>query len=200
VGESYRLLNNEHAHTILAKIANNTQGKERMTACMSEFNNAELKTNRWVFALYIGFFAGFIWGAFKIVEYFFKFTSLVPGFLIEPYFKHSFLMTWKGYLVGWASFILFSIIASFVYMVALAKWKGPWIGIIYGIAWWCVIYLGIGPLTGMMNWIYYLDWNTILTDFCLFVLWGLFIGYSIALEYTNEREREPEPTAAPSKA
>jgi len=26
---------------------------------------------------------------------------------------------------------------------------------------------------------------------CLFVLWGMFIGYSIALEFTDDRIREP---------
>src|SRR5687768_1205995 len=91
VGESYRLQNNEHAHTILAKTANHICGKERMAVCMSEFHDVKIKTNRWIFALYIGFFAGFIWGALKIVEYYFKFTSLVPGFLVELFFKHNFL-------------------------------------------------------------------------------------------------------------
>ncbi|MNR52325.1 hypothetical protein D3C85_1721510 [compost metagenome] len=81
-------------------------------------------------------------------------------------------------------------------MATLSKLPGPWIGIAYGVAWWALLYLLIGPWTGMMNWIYGLDRNTIITDLCLFILWGLFIGYSIALEYTEEREREPEMSKA----
>lgn len=159
---------------------------------MNVYNGKELKTNRWFFALYIGFFAGLIWGAVKIIGYFFKFTTVVPGFLVESFFKHEFLVTWQGYLTGWAFFTLFSIFASFFYMIVLAKLKGPWMGLAYGAIWWAAIYLFVGPLTGMMKWLYQLDSNTIISDFCLFILWGLFIGYSIALEYTEDRYSDSE--------
>lgn len=43
----------------------------------------------------------------------------------------------------------------------------------------------------MVLWINRLDWNTIVSDLCLFVLWGLFIGYTITMEFTEERNREP---------
>lgn len=149
------------------------------------------RTNRWKFSVYIGLWAGIIWGAVKIMEHFFKFTSLPPGFLVEPFFKRSFLLTWKGYMVGWGMFILFSIVAALLYTLLLSKVPGPWAGVGYGAMWWMLIFLLIGPVTGMMNWIAYMDWNTIITEICLFLVWGLFIGYSIALEFNDERIREP---------
>ncbi|MCR8633971.1 YqhR family membrane protein [Paenibacillus radicis (ex Xue et al. 2023)] len=149
------------------------------------------RSNKWTFSLYIGFFAGLLWGAVKMVEHYFHFTSLPPGFLVEPFFKNSFLLTWKGYLLGWAVFILFSIVATLLYTIFLAKAVGPWVGIMYGLAIWGIIFLLVGPITGMMNWIAFLDWNTILTEACLFMLWGLFIGYSIAFEFNDESVREP---------
>ncbi|MCS7461661.1 YqhR family membrane protein [Paenibacillus doosanensis] len=154
-------------------------------------NNGERRTNRWSFAVYIGLFAGLIWGAVKMLEHYLHFTSLPPGFLVEPFFKRSFLLSFQGYLLGWLIFILFSIFASLVYTLLLAKANGPWAGVAYGAIWWMLIFLLIGPVTGMMNWIAYLDWNTIITDFCLFIVWGLFIGYSISLEFTSEHKREP---------
>jgi uncharacterized membrane protein YagU involved in acid resistance len=163
---------------------------------MDVYNGKKTNTNRWFFALYIGFYAGLIWGAVKIIENYFHFTTIVPGFLVEPFFKHEFLMSWQGVLTGWAFFIVFSVIAAFVYMIVLSKVKGPWMGILYGAAWWGLLYLLIGPLAGMMYWVNKLDWNTIITDFCLFLLWGLFIGYTISLEFTDERNREPEPIIA----
>ncbi|WP_165971969.1 YqhR family membrane protein [Paenibacillus piri] len=151
------------------------------------------QTNRWTFAMNIGFFAGLFWGAVKIIEHYFHFTSLVPGFLVEPFFKRSFLLTWEGYLVGWAFFILFSMAATLLYTALFAKAVGPWVGVGFGMGVWALIFLLIGPVTGMMNWIAYLDWNTILTEACLFMLWGLFIGYSIAFELNDESVREPFP-------
>lgn len=149
------------------------------------------KTNKWFFSLYIGFFAGLFWGGLKMIQNYLHFTTLSPVFLIEPFYKHSFLMTWPGYLLGWSVFILFSMAASLLYALMLAKAKGPWYGLGYGLAWWAFIFLLIGPVTGMMNWIAFLDWNTILTDASLFLLWGMFIGYSISFEFTDERIREP---------
>lgn len=148
-------------------------------------------TNPWWFALYIGFYAGLIWGGLKMLENYFHFTSLSPGFLVEPFFKHSFLMTWQGYLLGFFFFILFSIGAALIYTVLLRKIKGPWLGMVYGLAWWVLIYLLIGPVVGMNAPIGQIDINTLVTDASLFLLWGLFIGYSISVEFTDERVREP---------
>jgi len=150
------------------------------------------RTGKWSFALYIGFFAGLLWGGLKCIEYYFHFTSLTPGFLLEPFFLHEFLISPAGFWVGWGAFTLFSIIASLLYALLMAKTKGPWFGIGYGVVWWGVIFLLIGPITGMTKWIAYMDLNTIVTDLCLFVLWGLFIGYSISFEFTDERSREPQ--------
>ncbi|MEK8132770.1 YqhR family membrane protein [Paenibacillus filicis] len=149
------------------------------------------KTGKWSFALYIGVFAGILWGGLKIIESYFHFTTLPPGFMLEPFFLHEYLTSVAGYWLGWGAFTLFSIVASLLYALLMAKTRGPWFGIGYGVAWWVFIFLLIGPLTGMTKWIAYMDLNTVLSDFCLFVLWGLFIGYSISFEFTDERSREP---------
>lgn len=147
-------------------------------------------TNRWTFALRLGIFAGLIWGAVKIVFYYLGFTKVIPGFMVEPFYQHAFLNSWKGHMVGWFYFIVISIIATYIYILFFYKIKGPWMGMVYGLLWWCFFYLIIGPLNAMMPRIDKLDWNTIITDFCLFILWGLFIGYTIAVEFTDERMRE----------
>ncbi|WP_426453371.1 YqhR family membrane protein [Paenibacillus sp. S-38] len=158
---------------------------------MGHRHHKKHQTNKWIFAVYIGFFAGVLWGGLKLIEHYFHFTVLTPGFLVEPFFLHSFLITWTGMLIGWGAFIALSIAASLAYALVLSKFQGPWYGIAYGMAWWGALYLLIGPLIGMMPWILYLDLNTILTDASLFALWGLFIGFSIAFEFTDERAREP---------
>ncbi|TCZ77437.1 hypothetical protein E0485_10605 [Paenibacillus albiflavus] len=150
-------------------------------------------TNRWFFAFYVGIFCGFIWGIVKIVQYYFKFTSIVIGFLVEPFYKHMYLTQWQGLLIGWGAFILFSIIASLIYVALFQHIKGTWLGMLYGGAWWCLLYLIIGPKVDMLEWISHYSWDTIITDFCLFVLWGLFIGYTIAVEFTNDRSRDTNP-------
>lgn len=158
---------------------------------MNERKDGQLKTRRLRYALYIGFFAGVLWGGVKIIEFAMRFTKVVPGFLLEPFMKHSFLISWPGILAGWACFIALSLVASLLYMLFMRKLPGPWYGIGYGLAWWVFLYLLIGPIAGMVKPVTQLDLNSFVADLCLFVLWGLFIGYSIAMEYTDEWSREP---------
>lgn len=150
----------------------------------------------WLFSLYIGFFAGLLWGSLKLLQFAMRYTDVVPGFLLEPFFLHSFLVTWQGLLLGYASFIGLSLAAALIYGLALRKLKGPWPGLVYGLAWWAALYLLVGPITGMVPAVTQIDINSLVTDMCLFAVWGMFIGYSIAFEFTDERSREPEMTRA----
>ena len=154
------------------------------------------RTNKWKFAVYIGFFAGIIWGGVTLIGNYFHLTLLPPGFLIEPFFSHSYLMTAHGYIMGWLAYIVASIMAALLYTAFFAKAKGPWYGIGYGLFWWCVIFLLIGPVSGMTSWIGAMDWNSLITELCLFVVWGMFIGYSISFEFTDERIRDPRESKA----
>lgn len=154
-------------------------------------SNHMKKTSKLIYALYIGFFAGLIWGGVKVLEFALRFTEVVPGFLLEPFMKHSFLASWQGVLTGWLSLIALSVVASFIYMWVMRRLPGPWYGIGYGLTWWCLLYLLVGPLTGMIPGVTQLDLNSFVSDLCLFTLWGMFIGYSIAVEFNDEWAREP---------
>lgn len=147
-------------------------------------------TNPWFFAIQIGFFAGLIWGTLKAGEYFLKFSKVPLAFFLKPALKPSVVNTAYGFWLGLMSFIVFSIIASLLYTALFRQSKGFWLGLIYGVGWWMLLYILIGPALKMIPPLRRLDWNSIITDFCLFLLWGMFIGYSIALEFTDERMRE----------
>ncbi|MRN53571.1 YqhR family membrane protein [Paenibacillus monticola] len=146
-------------------------------------------TNPWIFALELGYFAGLIWGGARWLMYTLHFTKVIPGFLAEPFFKHDFLMTPAGHLLGYLFFIGFSVVVSLLYVLILRKLKGPWPGMIYGVLWWSVLFLA-GSQYFLMQRPFRLPWNSIISEFCVFLLWGLFIGYTAAIEYTDERKRE----------
>ncbi|MBE0336002.1 YqhR family membrane protein [Paenibacillus sp. 23TSA30-6] len=144
------------------------------------------------FALELGFFAGLLWGLLRWLFYTLHFTVVAPGFLAEPFFKHSFMKTTAGHLVGLLFFIALSVVASLVYTWMFRRYKGPLPGIVYGLVWWVILFVLTGPKLGMMNPLHRLTWDSIYTEICVFILWGLFIGYTVAVEYTDERKREPE--------
>ncbi|WP_138493049.1 YqhR family membrane protein [Paenibacillus pinistramenti] len=149
-------------------------------------------TNFIWFSLELGFFAGVIWGAVHGFFYFMRFTVVVPGYLAEPFFRNSFLKTQPGYYIGWLFFIVFSMIASFLYTLLLRKLRGPWPGMLYGIWWWAIVFFVLSPLFSLTLPLRNLGWTTLISEFCLYLLWGLFIGYTAAIEYTDDRLREPK--------
>jgi hypothetical protein len=154
-------------------------------------SDTEGYTNPLTFCLSLGFFAGLIWGTIRGVAYWLKFTKLTPGLLADPFFRISFLKTGWGYAVGIGVFIVFSMICSLLYFALFGKIRGPHMGVVYGFLWWVVIFGFIGPLLGMSDKLTMIGWNTLFTELCIFLLWGIFIGYTIAFEFTDEASREP---------
>lgn len=154
--------------------------------------SASKSKNKWYFSLQIGFFAGLIWGGVKGLFYYMSFTTVLPGYLVEPFFKHQFLQTRPGYYLGWLFFTLFSIVAALIYTFAFRKMRGPIPGLVYGMIWWLIIFVALGPLFHMTEPLAKLPFNTQFSEFCIYLLWGLFIGYTTAEEYTDERAREPQ--------
>jgi hypothetical protein len=143
-----------------------------------------------VYAINIGFFAGLIWGSIRIVAYVLGFTEVVPGFLLEPFFKHNFLSGLGGFIIGLLVFTVFSIVASLIYILIFFRLKGAWPGILFGFFWFIIIYISIGPVFQLIKPIGVLSWNSIWTDGCIFVMWGTFIGYSISFEFNDMREQK----------
>lgn len=146
-------------------------------------------TNLWYFAIELGIFAGLIWGGLRWLMYALHFTRVIPGFLAEPFFKHEFLLTSAGHLLGYLFFIAFSVVVSLIYVLIFRKLKGPWPGMLYGVLWWAGIFF-FGSWPFLMQPMFKLPWNSVISEFCIFLLWGLFIGYTAAIEYTDERKRE----------
>lgn len=148
-------------------------------------------TNPWIYSIMIGFYGGVIWSVFHWLAYVLKFTSLLPGYLADPFFRQPFLRTWWGNLTGIVFFVLFSVAAALLYWVLLGRFRGPWPGLIYGALWWAVMFYAVGPFFDMTEPAAKLGLNTLLTELSIHVLWGLFIGYSIAFEFHDEASREP---------
>lgn len=148
------------------------------------------RTNPWVFAVNVGFFAGLIWGLVKIFFYWFEFTELEPAFFVRIWYEDNYLNSWQGHIVGLFWIVVASIGAALIYTMLLRKLKGPWIGILYGLVWWAAVFLWLGPWTGITDSIMTLERNTFWTELSLFVLWGVFIGYSISFEFTDEQSRD----------
>ncbi len=151
----------------------------------------EHHTNAFWFCVKTGFFAGLFWGTLHWILYTIHFTTVLPAFMADPFFQLSFLMTGWGTVVGIGCFIIFSIAAALIYKFLLGRFSGPWAGVAYGLLWCVILFLAIGPVLNITKPVQLLGLDTIITELCIYIIWGLFIGYTIAFEYTDEASREP---------
>lgn len=143
----------------------------------------------------VGLFAGIIWGGIRWLAVAMNFTKVPQAFLLDPFLKRALLYNGWLQLAGWLLFITLSVIAGAIYWLLLRKLDGPWPGLLYGIVWWLLGYALAGPFIGAIPPLREVGWNSLTTDLCLFTLWGLFIGYSIAFEVHDEANREPKADA-----
>lgn len=150
------------------------------------------ETNPIVFATIIGFFAGLFWGVARWLAVSFKFTEVPQAFLADPFVRRAALSGGWWQAFGLLLFILMSIVAAIVYWFVLGRLSGPWPGLVFGAAWWALVFFVVGPAWGMVQAPGTLRWSTHITEFCLYLVWGLFIGYSIAFEFHDEAAREPK--------
>ncbi|MDI4645342.1 YqhR family membrane protein [Cohnella hashimotonis] len=145
-----------------------------------------------VYCLTLGLFAGLIWGLLRWLTVAMNLTKVPQAFLADPFIKRERLDTVAWHCVGLALFVVMSILAAYLYWLILGKLKGPWPGLLFGAAWWGLLFLWIGPMTGAVPAFKEIGLGSIFTECSIYLLWGLFIGYSFAFEFHKESAREPK--------
>ncbi|WP_261129407.1 YqhR family membrane protein [Bacillus sp. Marseille-Q3570] len=133
--------------------------------------------------LTIGFVGGLFWSLIGYLLYALNFTKIKPALVLSPWvvaeWKDKALGNWIGILV--IGFL--SMLVALVYKILLAKFKHMITGVIYGIVLWGIVFYLLRPMFPTLEPIQELGKNTLTTTLSLYVLYGLFIGFSISFEY-----------------
>ncbi|MGE6629351.1 YqhR family membrane protein [Bacillus sp. NPDC077027] len=133
----------------------------------------------------VGFVGGVFWGFIGFLTHMFHFSEVSPNMLLQPFV----LGEWKkGGLGTFFSIVLLgilSMIAAFIYYGTLKKVRGFWIGLLYGIVLWVLVFYVFNPIFPDVKQVQQLEQSTIVTTFCLYLLYGMFVGYSISFEYNE---------------
>ena len=146
----------------------------------------DLKHRKIRMAISVGLGAGVIWGIVGFLAYYLQFTNVGTSIYAKPLLNPDYVQTWQGHLVGLLFFVLYTLIAAFIYVFTLTRFKGPIAGIVYGIFLWALLFFGLNSLFHLTKPIMKLGWTTNSVMFSLYVLIGLFIGYSLSAEFNNE--------------
>lgn len=133
-----------------------------------------------------GFFGGILWSAIGYFAYYLNFIKVEPNIILEPFTVGTWRESWIGIVISIFAYGIISIVVAFLYYAVLKKFKTMWVGAVYGIVLFFIVFFILNPIFPSMKPFLKLDLNTIITSVCLYIIYGVFIGYSISYEH-NER-------------
>ena len=132
--------------------------------------------------IWTGMFGGIFWSLFGYIGYVFNFTEIRPNIILEPWAIGSWKYGWLGTVISIMAIGFFSTIAAFGYYLVLRKFKTIYIGMGFGIALFICVFLILNPIFPSMAPFLELKRDTLITSACLYILYGVFVGYTISYE------------------
>ncbi|TWI55965.1 YqhR family membrane protein [Halalkalibacter nanhaiisediminis] len=138
----------------------------------------------------IGLYGGLIWSLVGYFAFFFNFIRVGPALVLMPFALGAWKDTYVGQLVGVAVITVLSIGVAYLYKLILQKFHKLWVGVAFGLTLWILVFYLLNPIFPGLKSVANLDSNTIITSICLYVLYGVFIGYSISYEYAEQQRHK----------
>lgn len=154
-----------------------------------ESEQSESKNNLEVLkrAVFTGFIGGVLWSTVGVISSLLNLIDISPrAFVVRPWL-HSLAWTdhWQGDLLAILIIGLVSIIVAFLYWLMFRKISSMWVGVIYGVVLWALIFNLYVRWIGSLPLLNELSVHTIVGTICLYILYGLFIGFSISYDYDD---------------
>ncbi|KAB8128457.1 hypothetical protein F9U64_16120 [Gracilibacillus oryzae] len=135
----------------------------------------------------IGFFGGFIWSLVASITAFFNFTTVSPKtFVLRSWLQTNWTDQWLGQLISILVLSVLSILLALLYYFVFKNVQGIWIGIVIGFVLWFITFWLMDPVFTNIPAFYLLDSDTIVTTICLFIIYGVFVSYSISFAYSQQ--------------
>ncbi|SES83082.1 Conserved membrane protein YqhR [Oceanobacillus limi] len=149
-----------------------------------EQNKPEQSSTLFGRALITGFVGGLLWSFFGVINYYFNFSEVAPrSFLLRSWLRAGWTDTWLGDLVSVILVGILSIGVALIYYMIFRKINSIWIGVGFGLVLWGLVYYLFQPIFPNIPNLTNLESNTIVSSICLFILYGIFVGFSISYDY-----------------
>ncbi|NGP43592.1 hypothetical protein G4V62_00925 [Bacillaceae bacterium SIJ1] len=131
----------------------------------------------------IGWYGGLLFSIVGWIASLLSFSTYGPQSFLEEATGYGFGATWLGVLTTLVGLSLLSIVIAFIYHALLRKRKGLLSGGLFGIAIWLILYGVLSPLLPGVPLLQEMNVDSLVTTGCLFLVYGVFVGYSISYEY-----------------
>lgn len=139
----------------------------------------------------IGFVGGLIGSVLGMIAYYFNFMDFSPKFILTSWSNQGWVKAWQGFLLTMILYGILSIGIAFLYYLLLKKVKSMIAYMLFGVVCWLLFIIALNPIFRDLPSLAKMSGDSIITSICLFILYGVFIGYSIYFDY-HEYIREEE--------
>ncbi|MBM7650448.1 putative permease [Bacillus ectoiniformans] len=136
----------------------------------------------------IGLYGGLFFAGFAEFAWFFHFIELNPNQILKPLQQPMLEKGWLRIVAALAAYAIISLGIALLYYALFRKRKSMWAGILFGFVLWILLFLAFNPLLPRLPHWRKMETDTLVTTLSLFILYGLFIGYSISYAYELARE------------
>lgn len=140
--------------------------------------------------LIIGFVGGVIVSFLGMIAHYFNFMDFSPKFILTSWSNQSWTKAWQGFFMTMILSGILSIVVACLYYLLLKQMKGMVANIVFGVICWMILLFAFNPMFKDLPAISKMSSNTIITSICLFILYGVFIGYSISFDYQEYLREE----------
>lgn len=137
-----------------------------------------------------GLFGGILWSSLAYLAYIFNFTEIRPNVILEPWALGKWKEQWLGTVISIFAIGLVSVGAALAYYAVLRKLNTIWAGVGYGLALFFLVFYVLNPIFPGIKPFWDLSKNTLITMACVYILYGVFVGYSISYEEHELRNQD----------
>ena len=135
-----------------------------------------------------GFIGGVFWCSLGFLASYFNFIQMSPRVLLSGFTAAQWNQGFIGFLLTVLICGALSIGVAFLYYWLLRRTFKLYVGIFYGIAVWAAVHFLLASIFPDAVAIGEMNIDSLVTTICLYILYGVFIGFSISFD-ESERQR-----------
>ncbi|MDM5211732.1 YqhR family membrane protein [Peribacillus sp. NJ4] len=154
---------------------------------MSSNENGQIQQENQSVLIYNVLAIGFVGGAAAsfagIIAHYVNFMGFSPKFILTSWSNMTWIDHWLGTVMTILLFGILSVGIAFIYYGLFKRMKSIFSGIFFGVVCWVLLVFVLKPMFADLPTISKMSANTIITSVCIFILYGLFVGYSISYDH-----------------
>ncbi|WP_110927463.1 YqhR family membrane protein [Bacillus massiliglaciei] len=130
-----------------------------------------------------GFTGGALACIAALLAKYFNLMEFTPLFLLTSWSDLNWIDRWQGKAAVILLSGILSVLLALFYYLLMKRIKSMFGGLFFGIICWLLVMYALNPMFSDLPAVQEMSKNSIITSICIFLLYGVFTGFSISFDY-----------------